>query len=140
VPEEEVLGWVRARCAEFVFDVGGVFRRQGEHEWPLEAVDPDDLVTKLVAGGHLLPLPKEPAALANILEVAIVDHLLDAAAGDPQITTVRGSERGYPDVELSGRRFGPGFHAVDVKVARRDDNPTRTRSRITLYTGNTYFR
>ena len=52
----------------------------------------------------------------------------------------RGSERGYPDLELSGTRFGEGFHAIDVKVARRDANPARTRSRITLYTGNTYFR
>jgi len=140
VPEEEVLSWVRSRCAEFVFDVAGVFRRHGDHDWPLEAATPDDLLAQLEAGGHLLPLPREPAALANVLEVAIVDHLLDAAASEPEITTVRGSERGYPDVELSGSRFGPGFHAVDVKVARRDDNPSRTRSRITLYTGNTYFR
>ncbi len=119
----------------------GVFRRHGDHGWPFDASDPEDLEAKLLATGHLLPLPKEPAALANILEVAIVDHLLDATKGDPGIVARRGSERGYPDLELSGDRFGKGYHALDVKVARRDDrNPARTKSRITLYTGNTYFR
>ncbi len=135
-----MIEWVRARCAEFDFDVAGVFRRHGDHEWPFDASDPEDLEAKLLVGGHLLPLPKEPAALANILEVAIVDHLLDAVAADPTVEATRGSERGYPDLELCGSRFGEGFHALDVKVARRDDNPARTRSRITLYTGNTYFR
>lgn len=141
MPEAEVLDWLRARCAEFEFDVAGVFRRHGDHDWPFDAADPEDLEAKLLAGGHLLPLPKEPAALANILEVAIVDHLLDATEDDPGIVATRGSERGYPDLELSGDRFGEGYHALDVKVARRDDrNPARTKSRITLYTGNTYFR
>ncbi len=135
-----MIEWVRARCAEFDFDVAGVFRRHGDHEWPFDASDPEDLEAKLLIGGHLLPLPKEPAALANILEVAIVDHLLEAVANDPAVDATRGSERGYPDLELSGSQFGEGFHALDVKVARRDDNPARTRSRITLYTGNTYFR
>jgi hypothetical protein len=38
-------------------------------------------------------------------------------------------------------RAAPGFHALDIKVARRHDrNRARTKSRITLYTGNTYFR
>jgi len=138
--EADVLDWLRDRCAEFEFDVAGVFKRHGDHDWPFDAAGPEDLEAKLLAGGHLLPLPKEPAALANILEVAIVDHLLDAVAKDPQVQATRGSERGYPDLELSGTRFGEGFHALDVKVARRDDNPARTRSRITLYTGNTYFK
>lgn len=140
VPEAEVLEWVRARCVEFEFDAAGVFRRHGDHDWPIDASDPEDLEAKLLAGGHLLPLPKEPAALANVIEVAIVDHLLDAVPGDGGIQVTRGSERGYPDIELSGPRFGEGFYALDVKVARRGDNPARTRSRITLYTGNTYFR
>jgi hypothetical protein len=109
VSEAEVLDWLRARCGEFTFDVAGVFRRHGDHGWPFGATDPDDLEAKLLAGGHLLPLPKEPAALANILEVAIVDHLLDAAENDPAILATRGSERGYPDLELSGERFGEGF-------------------------------
>jgi hypothetical protein len=141
VPEREVLHWVRERCAGFEFDVAGVFRRHGDHAWPFTVSDPEDLEAKLLDGGHLLPLPREPAALANILEVAIVDHLLDAARDAPEIVATRGSERGYPDLELSGEHFATGFHALDVKVARRDDrNPRRTKSRITLYTGNTYFR
>jgi hypothetical protein len=140
VVEDDVLAWTRNRCAEFEFDAAGVFRRHGDHEWPFGATDPEDLEAKLLAGGHLLPLPKEPAALANVLEVAIVDHLLDAASDDPEVEANRGSERGYPDVELFGSRFGGGFHALDVKVARRGDGPTRTQSRITLYTGNTYFK
>ena len=140
VPEGEVIDWVRSACVTFEFDVAGVFRRKGDHAWPLSAADPIDLETKLLDGGHLLPLPKEPASLANVLEVAIVDHMSETAGDDPGIQFVRGSERGYPDVELSGTRFGAGFHAIDVKVARLDDNPVRTRSRITLYTGNTYFR
>lgn len=131
---------MRTRCAGFEFDVAGVFRRHGDHDWPFDASDAADLEAKLLAGGHLLPLPKEPAALANVLEVAVVDHLLDAASEDAEVDAVRGSERGYPDLELSGTRFGGGYHALDVKVARLDDNPARTRSRITLYTGNTYFR
>jgi hypothetical protein len=52
----------------------------------------------------------------------------------------RGSERGYPDLEISGPAFGGGFHAVDVKAARRAPNGKKTQSRITLYTGNTYFK
>jgi hypothetical protein len=141
VLEADVLDWLRVRCAEFDFDVAGVFRRHGDHDWPFDTTGPEDLESKLLAGGHLLPLPKEPAALANILEVAIVDHLLDSAADEPAIEATRGSERGYPDLELSGSRFDQRFHALDVKVARRDDrNRRRTKSRITLYTGNTYFR
>lgn len=52
----------------------------------------------------------------------------------------RGTERGYPDFEVAGPAFGGGFHAVDVKAARRAPSGTRTQSRITLYTGNTYFK
>jgi hypothetical protein len=70
-------------------------------------------------------------------------HQLDGAA------VTRGSERGYPDLEVSGPAFGGRFHAVDIKAARRQDQAKttprrpedeRTQSRITLYTGNTYFK
>jgi len=44
---------------------------------------------------------------------------------------------------VNSKRFGAQFHAIDVKVARRKPlkrgPPRRTQSRITLYTGNTYF-
>jgi hypothetical protein len=85
MPEADVIEWLRTRCQEFEFDVSGVFRRRGDHAWPFGAIDPVDLEAKLLAGGHLLPLPREPAALANVLEVAIVDHLLAAVEADETV-------------------------------------------------------
>ncbi len=123
-----------------------VYRRQGSHGWPFTAKDAEDLARQLDDGGHFLPLPKEPAALANILEVSIVDFLLTEAAARKDIKVARGTERGYPDIEFSGAAFGDKFFAVDIKVAKRKVsragklNTNRTQSRITLYTGNTYFR
>jgi len=103
------------------------------------AVDAEDLHAKLALGGHLLPLPKEPAALANVLEVSIVDALLKATAETDGLEARRGSERGYPDLEFSGAALNGRYHAVDVKVARRRRGGRYTESRITLYTANTYF-
>ena len=137
--------WLRQACGAYAYDLRGVFRARGEHPWPLVAGDPGQLETQLRAGGHLLALPKEPAALANVLEVSIVDYLLGALAAVPGAATARGTERGYPDLEVSGPAFGGGFHAVDVKIAQRKVGASgrasgSTQSRITLYTGNTYFR
>ena len=137
---ESLLAWLREICAEFDFDVVAIYRRDGEHNWPLSAADAGDLARQLEEGGHFLSLPREPAALANVLEVALVDFVIQRAASLDDIEVRRGTERGYPDVEISGSRFGDGFHAVDVKVARRAASGRRTQSRITLYTGNTYFR
>lgn len=121
-----------------------MFDARGDHDWPLVAESSPDLTQKLTRGGHILPLPKEAASLANILEVSIVDYLLDALSGVVSAEGRRGSERGYPDLEVTGDAFGGGFHAVDIKIARRgmtQRGPSRnTQSRITLYTGNTYFR
>lgn len=138
----DLQAWLRARCDEYSFDVGGIFHRRGEHPWPIRAIDAGDLEAQLAEGGHLLPLPKEPAALANVLEVSIVDFLIKRAAATPGLEVRRGTERGYPDVELSGVPLSGAFHAVDVKVARRASTASqaRTQSRITLYTGNTYFK
>jgi hypothetical protein len=58
----------------------------------------------------------------------------------PKAEVRRGTERGYPDLEIGGQAFGGGFHAIDVKAARRATNGRQTQSRITLYTGNTYFK
>lgn len=69
----EALQWLRDVCADFSFDVIAVYRRSGEHAWPLVAHSSDDLERQLAEGGHLGPLPREPAALANVLEVEIVD-------------------------------------------------------------------
>lgn len=136
--------WLRQQCAEYVFDLRGVLRTSGEHAWPLVAGDSEELERQLAEGGHILQLPKESAALANVLEVSIVDFLLHRLEALSGAEGQRGTERGYPDIELSGPAFSGGFHAVDVKVARRGVTKrgpsANTQSRITLYTGNTYFR
>lgn len=135
----DLLAWLRTAISRYEFDVVAAYRRRGDHDWPLVASDEDGLVSQLEAGGHLLPLPKEPAALANVIEVSLVDFLLGQVADLDGATAVRGTERGYPDIEIGGPHFGGGFHAVDVKVAKRNNARTQTQSRITLYTGNTYF-
>jgi hypothetical protein len=142
-----LMDWLRQQCTEFEFAPAGVFQKKGEHDWPLVASDANELVTKLDAGGFLTPLPSESAALANVIEVAIVDFLIEQAeAVRPQGTCVatRGAARGYPDLELEGDYFGGGYRAVDIKLARikvpAKKSATKTESRITLYTGNTYFR
>jgi hypothetical protein len=136
--------WLRDRCDEYTFDVTAVFHRLGDHDWPvaLTATDPASLEQRLAEHGHLLPLPKEPAALANILEVSLADFLLKAADREEGLEAMRGTERGYPDIELGGDALEGEFWAVDIKVARRDSTKAklRTESRITLYTGNTFFR
>lgn len=141
---EALIDWLRAQCADFVFNPAGVYQASGEHDWPLFAADADDLTRQLDAGGHLLPLPRESAALANVIEVALVDYLLERLDELPNGAGVRGAERGYPDLEVDGDHFGGGPRAVDVKMARinvpQRGEPTRTISRITLFTGNTYFR
>jgi len=133
--------WLREQCADYSFNVGGVFQRDSDvSSWPLEAAGPAELEERLTQGRHLLPLPKEPAALANVLEVSIVSFLTLRALLVPQAEVRQGGERGYPDLEFGGQAFGGGFHAVDVKAARRAANGRQTQSRITLYTGNTYFK
>lgn len=146
VPERNILEWLRQQCQEYQYDLRGVLRSGGSGEWPLTAVDAEELEAKLVVGGHLLPLPQEPAALANVLEVSILTFLLERIhATGGALTARRGGERFYPDLEISGPGAGSRPYAVDVKLARRgltkSGRPTgKTQSRITLYTGNTYFK
>lgn len=138
---DDLEAWLRATCADYKFDLAGIFRKDSkEAQWPVHAETPAELEARLASGGHLLPLPKEPAALANVLEVSIVDFLLARLEQEDGAQAVRGSERGYPDLEISGPAFGGGFHAVDIKAARRASRGIKTNSRITLYTGNTYFK
>jgi hypothetical protein len=138
--------WLRVQCDSFAFEPEGVYLRSGQHDWPLVASDADDLTAQLADAGQLVPLPKESAALANVIEVALVDYLIDRLSTDETVQTaggasaVRGLERSYPDLEISGDAFGGGHHAVDVKMARFAGSGTQTQSRITLYTGNTYFK
>lgn len=135
----DVLSWLREAYATYTVEPVAVFRKRGDHDWPLVASDMADLHDKLSSGGHLLPLPKEPAALANIIEVSLVDFLFEQMASRNDIKLERGNERGYPDIEISGPGVVDRFYALDVKVARRAKSGNQTQSRITLYTGNTYF-
>lgn len=133
--------WLLEQCADYAFNVGGVFQRDSDFSsWPLQASGPVELEERLAEGGHLLPLPKEPAALANVLETSVVSFLMRRALLIPGAQVRQGTERGYPDLEISGSAFGGGHHAVDVKAARRAKSGHQTQSRITLYTGNTYFK
>jgi hypothetical protein len=92
----DLLEWLRDRCARYAFDVAAFFRRAGQHPWPLVAADERELERQLDEGGHLLPLPKEPAALANVLEVSIVDFLLTNLAAVPGAEARRGTENLQP--------------------------------------------
>lgn len=141
----DVEDWLREQCADYKLTVSGVYRGRGDHAWPLTAVDEDDLLRQLDEGGHILPLPKESAALANVLEVDIVTFLTAKLEAMPGAIATGGTERGYPDLEIAGEVFGGGFHAIDIKMARRgiykNGKPKNsTNSAITLYTGNTYFK
>lgn len=140
----ELQDWLRAQCNEYEYDLRGVFRVAPGAQWPLTAANASELEARMRE--HLLPLPKEPAALANVLEVSIVDFLLDRIdATGGSLIGHRGGERVYPDLEVTGPGVGDAFYAVDIKVAQRripkkaGVAPTQTQSRITLYTGNTYF-
>jgi hypothetical protein len=139
---------LRTVCATYALEPVAVYRRGTAPTWPLEAKDEDDLQRQLVAGGHFLPLPKEPAALANILETSVCSHVTRKLHELYGIESLTGTERGYPDLEIVTRPADAEqdrFYAVDIKVARlkptkRGRSQTKTQSRITLYTGNTYFR
>jgi hypothetical protein len=137
---ELLIRWLRDACSRFRVEPVAVYRSSGNHAWPLVAPDEVSLQAQLREGGHFLPLPKEPAALANVLEVSLVESILGELRPVENAIANRGTERGYPDIEIGGNRFGGGYHAVDVKVARRKKGGKSTQSRISLYTGNTYFR
>lgn len=137
---DSLMRWLRDACSCYEVEPVAVYRSNRDQSWPLLARDESDLQEQLRAGGHFLPLPKEPAALANILEVSLVDFILRGLRSAAGARAERGTERGYPDIEITGDGFGGGYHAVEVKVARRSKSGASTKSRITLYTGNTYFR
>lgn len=138
---EDIIDWLRKVCATYKREPLAIYREGKLSEFPFTAASEAELQRKLGEGGHFIPLPKESAALANILEVSLVDFLLEQIAQLNDVSAARGTERGYPDIEITGARFGGLPHAVDVKVARRASAGSKqTQSRITLYTGNTYFR
>lgn len=139
---EELIAWLREACRAYAVKPHAIFRKEPTEGvvWPIEASDAEELAEKLHKRGHFVPLPKEPAALANVIEVSVVDHVLDKLQELPGAKGVRGSERGYPDLEILAPQFGSRPYAVEVKVAKRSKNGRQTHSRISLYTGNTFFK
>jgi hypothetical protein len=108
-----------------------------DYKWNVRGIILDD--------GKVIPLPKEPAVVAKVVEVSVTEHFKRKAYA------VRGldllddlSGRGYPDVLLAGRAVVNRRVALDVKVARRKPRksgvPTKTQSRITLGPFDSYFR
>jgi hypothetical protein len=134
-----LLGWLREHTSGWLPSIIGVFRQDAIHEWPIIAATAAELRERLTAAGHLLPLPSEPAALANVMEIELRQHLVEAAALSPGVIVTEGTERSYPDLEISGAVFGEGVSAVDIKCARRNKTGSGLNNRIALYTGNTYF-
>ncbi|QFU75345.1 restriction endonuclease [Halioglobus maricola] len=141
--------WLRDICSEYEFQPYAVYRKTGiahseadneSIDWPLTANSEAELREKLRKSGQFQPLPKESAALANIVEVSISDYLTNKISEIDGISMNPGTERGYPDLELTGSLLADEYHAVDIKVARRSASGKQTQSRITLYTGNTYFK
>lgn len=137
---KKLLRWLRKQCAEFSVGPYAILKADGAHKWPLVAKNEEELRRALLEADRLLPLPAEPAALANVIEVSVLDFLEERFKEDGISKFRRGKERQYPDLEISDDAFGGGIFAIDVKVARRAKNLKKTQSRITLYTGNTYFR
>jgi hypothetical protein len=134
-----LLEWLRKQTELWAPSIVGVFREDALHDWPLTASSGPDLRQKLTDAGHLLPLPSEPAALANVMEIELRQHIIEAAALTDGVEIWEGTERSYPDLEVFGDTFGGGPRAVDIKCARRRKSGTSLSNRIALYTGNTYF-
>lgn len=108
-----------------------------DYRWNVRGILLDD--------NRVVPLPKEPALVAKVIEVSVTEHFKRKAYG------VRGLDvlddltgRGYPDILLAGRAVDNLKIALDVKVARRKPRkrgaPTKTQSRITLGPFDSYFR
>ena len=108
-----------------------------DYRWNVRGILLDD--------NKVVPLPKEPALVAKVIEVTVIEHFKRKAYAVPGLDVLDDlSGRGYPDVLLAGRAVGNLRVALDVKVARRrprrDGPPTRTQSRITLGPFDSYFR
>jgi len=140
-----LLDWLRTTIDDWQPSIVGVFRERAEHSWPISADSPEELRKLLMDTGHLLPLPTEPASLANVMELELRETLVDAIAPIDGAEVTQGTERSYPDLEFHGEYFGGGWRAVDIKCARRKktskgiQSTSGLQSRIALYTGNTYF-
>ena len=135
-----LLDWIREHTRGWKQSAVGVFRQRGLNEdWPVHAEHAPGLREALTQRGHLLPLPTEPASLANLIEIELRSHLKAAASATDGAHIRIGTQRSYPDLEFDGPAYGGGVKAVDIKCARRRKTGTALQNRIALYTGNTYF-
>ena len=135
----DLVRFLRKICEDYRLQPIALYRRDGDMAWPLSASSESELHEKLLASNKFEALPKESSTLGNIIEVSLTAYLLEKLSEIDDVEMTKGTERGYPDIEVYGPRFD-GHHAVDIKVARRSTSLNLTQSRITLYTGNTYFR
>jgi hypothetical protein len=108
-----------------------------DYRWNVRGILLDD--------NRVVPLPKEPALVAKVIEVSVTEHFKRKAYAVPGLDVLDDlTGRGYPDILLAGRSVANRRVALDVKVARRkprrDGQPTKTQSRITLGPFDTYFR
>jgi hypothetical protein len=92
-----LLDWLRTHTENWSPSIVGVFRQDALHDWPIAADSAEELRRILTETRHLLPLPSEPAALANVMEIELRKHLLEAAALSPGVEATEGTERSYPD-------------------------------------------
>ena len=135
-----LLTWIRDQLEGWEQSAVGVYQLSGRNErWPVLAENARELRATLTDHGHLLPLPTEPAALANLLEIELRTHLEAAILRTDGADMRVGTQRSFPDLEFSGPIFGDGVRAADIKCARRRESGKALQSRIALYTGNTYF-
>lgn len=120
---DDIKDWLKAAVRDYAWTVRGI----------------------ALADATTIPLPKEPALVAKVIEVTVTEHFKRKAVGVDGLEIYPDlSGRGYPDILLTGRAVDGKKVALDVKVARRRPRavgaPTMTQSRITLGPFDSYFR
>lgn len=116
---DEIKAWVRRVLRRYRFGVRGIWLRDGT----------------------IMPVPDEPAIMAKLIEVSLLEQFQRVALSVRGLDVHRAaSSRTYPDIWLSGDRLGGRKVALEVKCARRQERGIRTQSRITLGPYDKYFR
>ena len=134
--------WLVEQCADYKFDVSGVFQRTSEESrWPLHAAGPEELEDRLAQGGHLLPLAEGARRAGE--RAGSVDRELP---GRPRPPGTGGGSAPRHRTRLPRPRDQRPRVRRRLPRGRRQGRPAeqrnrgQTQSRITLYTGNTYFK
>ncbi|MDQ6869860.1 MAG: hypothetical protein M3178_16455 [Pseudomonadota bacterium] len=99
-----IIDWLREICRDYELKPVAVYRRHPHHhQWPLVAQDDDELQAKLAESGHFLALPTEPAALANVLEVSLLEFLVEKIEALADVTARRGPNAAIPILKSRDR-------------------------------------